>query len=387
MKEDYLHFLWRMRFLPTRNFILEDDSEVEIIEFGEYNENESGPDFFHAKIILEETIVFGHIEFHLKGSDWYKHEHQFDPAYENVILHVVWNNDKQVFIKDRKLPTLNLSKYIGQDFTLSYKKNEEKGSSLPCEYALETVDDIYIEKEKEAAIVYRMSRKTRHFSLNANVGFAQTLYELIAAAFGAKVNKDPFLQLTKEIPVVRLVKMGQRKRILAIKSASGIYGVSRPNETMMTKSLWKKKGLHPKGAPEIRVEQFALFVSHFNFDFGFLDLSVLEFVEYLRKAFELAEKDKVKYTQSFQNLIIINGFVPFLWWLGESRGEEKWQRMAFEVLENLPKELNHMVRFMKKAGFKIQSAYDSQALLELYSLRCSRKKCLTCGIGNHILGR
>lgn len=387
MKEDYLHFLWRMRFLPTRNFILEDDSEVEIIEFGEYNENESGPDFFHAKIILEGTIVFGHIEFHLKGSDWFKHKHQFDQAYENVILHVVWENDKQVFIKDRKLPTLNLSKYIGQDFTLSYKKNKENGSSLPCEYALETVDDIYIEKEKEAAIVYRMSRKTRHFSLNANVGFAQTLYELIAAAFGAKVNKDPFLQLTKEIPVVRLVKMGQRKRILAIKSTSGVYESLRPNETMMTKSLWKKKGLHPKGAPEIRVEQFALFVSHFNFDFGFLDLSVQGFIEYIRKAFELAEKDKVKYTQSFQNLVIINGFVPFLWWLGESRGEEKWQRMGFEVLENLPKELNHMVRFMKKAGFKIQSAYDSQALLELYSLRCSRKKCLTCGIGNHILGR
>ncbi len=387
MKEDYLHFLWRMRFLPTRSFTLADETEIEILEFGEYNENESGPDFFHAKIIVNGTLLFGHVEFHLKSSDWYRHKHQFDPAYDNVILHVVWEFDKDVHVQDRKLPTLELSKIITTDFSQNYRKSKENLVSLPCQYALEEVDKVYIEKEKETALLHRLSRKTNHFPQNSNLGFAQTLYELIAAAFGAKVNRDPFLQLTKEIPIVRLVKMSQRKRVNSLMSASGIYEESALPNTGMQKFQWKKKGLHPNGAPEIRVAQFAEFVAHFNFDFGFLDLPAQEFVGYVRSAFTLAQNEKLSYSEGFQNLIIINGFVPFLYWLGETRGEEKWQKLAFQILEELPKEQNQMIRFLQKAGFEIASAYDSQALLELYALRCSRKKCLTCSIGNQILKR
>ncbi len=389
MKEEYMHFLWRMRFLPTRNFILHDGTEMEILEFGEYNENESGPDFFHAKILIEGILWFGHVEFHLKASDWYKHNHQLDTAYDHVILHVVWEMDQEVICQNKPLPTLLLSKYAVDDHSVSFKKGKSNEQLLSCSFELESIEEIYIEKEKESALHHRLNRKTNHFLQNPESGFAQVLYELIATAFGAKINKDPFWQLIKEVPIVRLLKMRKKSRGDLIMLTSGVYDKKtiqlKKNVKSMESFQWKRKGLHPKGAPEIRVKQFALFAQYFDFDFGFLDLSAEDLLAYIRQSFLKVED--VEYAKSFQNLIIINSFVPFLWWLGEKRGESQWQNRAIELLQLLPSETNHLTKFLKKAGFSIRTAYDSQTLLELYSIRCSRKKCLTCGVGIKILGR
>ena len=389
MKEEYMHFLWRMRFLPTRNFTLHDGTEMEILEFGEYNENESGPDFFHAKILIDGILWFGHVEFHLKASDWYKHNHQSDTAYDHVILHVVWEMDQEVICQNKSLPTLLLSKYAVDDHSVSFTKGKNHEQLLPCSFALDEIEEIYIEKEKESALQHRLNRKTSHFLQNPNNGFAQVLYELIATAFGAKINKDPFWQLTREVPIVRLLQMREKSRGDLIMLSSGVYDKTtiqlKKNVRSLESFQWKRKGLHPKGAPEIRVKQFALFVQHFDFDFGFLDLSAEDLLAYIRQSFLKAEG--VEYAKSFQNLIIINSFVPFLWWLGEKRGESQWQNRAVELLQLLPNETNHLTKFLKKAGFSIRTAYDSQALLELYSIRCSGKKCLTCGVGIKILGR
>ena len=389
MKEEYMHFLWRMRFLPTRNFILHDGTEMEVLEFGEYNENESGPDFFHAKILIEGILWFGHVEFHLKASDWYKHNHQLDTAYDHVILHVVWEMDQEVICQNKPLPTLLLSKYAVDDHSVSFKKGKSNEQLLSCSFELESIEEIYIEKEKESALHHRLNRKTNHFLQNPESGFAQVLYELIATAFGAKINKDPFWQLIKEVPIVRLLKMRKKSRGDLIMLTSGVYDKKtiqlKKNVKSMESFQWKRKGLHPKGAPEIRVKQFALFAQYFDFDFGFLDLSAEDLLAYIRQSFLKVED--VEYAKSFQNLIIINSFVPFLWWLGEKRGESQWQNRAIELLQLLPSETNHLTKFLKKAGFSIRTAYDSQTLLELYSIRCSRKKCLTCGVGIKILGR
>lgn len=389
MKEEYLHFLWRMRFLPSRSFILQDGSALEIVEFGEYNKNESGPDFFHAKLIVDGLMWFGHIEFHLKSSDWYKHKHDSDSAYDHVILHVVWEDDKPVYIGERRLPTLILSEHVTNDFSENHKKGQDKSKVLPCTYAMDDVPTLFIEREKEKALTHRLSRKTAPFQQNVGEGFAQIFYELLATAFGAKVNRDPFWQLTKELPILRVLKMSQAKRKNAIMATSGMFEMTQNQVLTSGRALesWqlKRKGLHPKGAPERRVEQFAQFVAHFNFDFGFMELSAQELITYIREAFKLAENPQIHFTKAFQDLILINAFVPFFWWIGEKRGEEKWQSKAIQLLERLPAEQNHLIKFLRQAGFEMQSAYDSQALLELYALRCSRKKCLSCAIGNKIL--
>lgn len=393
MKEDYLHFLWRMKYLPSRNLVLTNNQEIEILDFGEYNENESGPDFLHGKILIDGVIWFGSIEFHLKSSDWYKHGHQFDSAYDNVILHVVWEDDKMVMVQDRLIPTLILSKYISSLQPSSSEVRKKGKYFLPCVYSLDEVKDLIVEKEKEEILYSRMHRKTKFLQQTEKDGYAQVLYELLATAFGAKVNKVPFWQLSREVPIKRLMKIKQSKRAEVICNASGLIlensgsQKKRGQDNFMNDWQWKRKGLNPKGFPEIRVKQFAEFIQHFDFDFGFLSLPSKEFLKYIYSSFDSKTDQSISYSKPFVDLVISNSFVPFLWWLGEKRGETTWQNKAFEILQSLPAEKNQLTNFLKASGFRIESAYDSQALLELYNQRCSRKKCLSCTIGNDILGK
>jgi len=399
MKEEFLHFLWRMKYLPSRNLVLSNGQDIEIIDFGEYNEFESGPDFLHSKVLIEGILWFGSIEFHLKSSDWLKHSHQKDRAYDNVILHVVWEENQDIYVQNRILPTLILSNYIKDQFTLAQKSQFNKKSNLPCAYALENVNYLLIEKEKERVMHSRMMRKTAFLKQSEKDTFAQVLYELLATAFGAKVNKDPFWQLSREIPIKRLMKIKQSNRAKIICDVSGL-NFSREKSVQynirknaMTDWQWKRKGLYANGFPEVRVKQFAYFIQHFDFDFGFLSLSSGKLLNYIYSSFSLVEreitpkKDLIKFSKNFQNLIIMNSFVPFLWWLGEKRGESEWQTRAIDMLEQLPAEKNSLTQFLKTTGFKMENAYDSQSLLELYNQRCSHKKCLTCTIGIEILKR
>jgi hypothetical protein len=390
MKEEYLHFLWRMRFLPSRNMRLTNGLEIEIIDFGEYNNNESGPDFSHGKAIIEGILWVGSIEFHLNSSDWFRHGHQYDSSYENVILHVVWKQDEEVFNNGRNLPTLLISDYVKKDFSTSYERNQDQKMKLPCSFSLETVNSIFIEKEKEAKLYDRLVRKTAVLRQTEKEGYAQVLYELLATAFGSKVNKESFRELSRQIPVKRLLKMSKNKRVAVICETSGLNFTkkekqeSREIKNGMADWQWKRKGLHPRGFPEIRIKQFAYFIQHFEFDFGFLQLPTPELLRYLEMSFSVAESE-VAFSKGFKDLVILNSFVPFLWWLGEMRGDDKWQNRAIELLQALPPEMNHITRLMKSIGFEMHSAYDSQAVMELYNQQCTRKKCLTCAIGTKIL--
>jgi hypothetical protein len=396
MKETYLHFLWRMRCLPSRNVQSTDKNEIEIIDFGEYNSHESGPDFLNGKLLIDGILWVGSIEFHLKASDWYKHGHQDDAAYNNVILHVVWEKDQEVFCQGRKLITLVLAGYISDDYAKSHKDYTQKNIELPCSLSLSEVNEFYIEKQKEAMIYQRLTRKTESLKQREHLGFSQVLYELLATAFGAKVNRDPFWQLSRELPIKRLLKMSSAKRATTIYAYSGLGKEVEKNAQesgAMKAWQWKKKGLLPNGFPEKRVKQFAHFVQHFDFDYGFLDLPAPDLLDYLLQSFSKIQslassfEEKETYSKPFRELIILNSFVPFLFWLGETRGEICWQNRAFELLILLPAEKNNFLQKMKQAGFEVYSAYDSQAFMELNSAMCTQKKCLTCAIGNEILKR
>jgi hypothetical protein len=304
----------------------------------------------------------------------------------------VWNHDTEVRNNDRKLPTLLLSNFVQNDFTGGFHVAKKTNQSLPCHYSLDSVDTFLIEKEKEAVLYERMRRKTAKLNLTEKDGFAQVLYELLATAFGAKVNRDPFWQLSREIPIKRLLKLNPTKRVEVICETSGlnfndtIYEKKISEKAAMSDWQWKRKGLHPKGFPEIRIAQFAHFIKHFEFDFGFLQLSAPNLLKYLDEGFSLVNKDN-QLSKSFKNLVIMNSFVPFIWWLGEKRGEVKWHDLAFELLQLLPAESNHITKLMKSTGFEMHSAYDSQSLLELYNQRCTHKKCLSCSVGNEILNQ
>lgn len=392
MKEEYLHFLWRMRCVSSRNMKLSNGQEIEIIDFGEYNRYESGPDFFQAKLLIEGILWCGSVEFHIKSSDWHAHGHHNDSAYENVILHIVWQEDREIINNGSVLPTLLISNYIQLDHCTNIERTQKEIFRIPCNYSLHEVEFIFHEKEKEIALHNRFLRKTTFLKQTESEGHTQVLYELLATAFGAKVNKDPFWELTRRIPIKRLLRLNKKKRVELIYYTSGLVfdknelDTTQESPTQMMDWQWKRKGLFPKGFPEIRIKQFAGYIEHFDFDFGFLELTATELLNYLEKSFSLVDSS-VEFSKSFKHLIIMNSFVTFIWWLGETKGEFKWQNLAYELLQILPPENNHITKLMKNAGFQMNSAYDSQALIEIHNQQCTRKKCLTCGIGIKILSR
>jgi hypothetical protein len=92
MKEKYLHFIWKNKRLPFHLMTTTAGKAIRVLNVGTYN-TASGPDFFNGQIELDNVVYNGNIELHIKSSDWIAHKHQFDAAYDNVILHVVYEHD------------------------------------------------------------------------------------------------------------------------------------------------------------------------------------------------------------------------------------------------------------------------------------------------------
>ena len=106
MKEDFLHYLWKYKFFMIKELRTSQNIPLEIIKTGQHNFN-SGPDFFNSKLKIGKEVWAGNVEIHVKSSDWYVHGHESDENYDNVILHVVWTNDIEVFgCNNRVIPTL-----------------------------------------------------------------------------------------------------------------------------------------------------------------------------------------------------------------------------------------------------------------------------------------
>ena len=107
---------------------------IQILDVGLPNYN-SGPDFFNAKIKIDNQLWAGNVEIHVKSSDWYVHNHEQDSAYSSIILHVVWENDINVFREDSSvIETLELKKYINDKILSSYQKLfTKKETWINCE--------------------------------------------------------------------------------------------------------------------------------------------------------------------------------------------------------------------------------------------------------------
>ena len=116
--EKLLHYIWKHKILPLHQLFTTDGSQVEIINPGMHNQN-AGPDFLNARIKIDGTLWAGNIEIHTLSSDWMRHRHDENPAYDNVILHVVGTPDCTVFNSHGKpIPQMQLDipDYIRANF-------------------------------------------------------------------------------------------------------------------------------------------------------------------------------------------------------------------------------------------------------------------------------
>jgi len=418
MKEEYLHYLWKTKNIPLQNLTLTDGRSLNISSFGIHN-YDSGPDFSNGSIIIDGINWIGNIEIHINASDWYKHNHQIDPAYDNVILHVVYNYDKPVVSNGEEIPTIELKKYISKIQLDKISKMLSNTKWIPCFDAIKTIDKLYINNQIETAIFKRLERKTKLFQerlVELNFDINQLILEQLAAIIATKVNQIPMLELIQKIPkniffkesnsvseailfdIAHLLPEHSEENYIRKLQDTGVFYRNKYNLNQMNTSSWKFFGIRSAGFPTFRIAQFSTIASNQKF-YDFLNTPLEEWLHWFNQEIfcvkpfwethyhfnKVTKRHSKNVSQDTKSLILINVVVPLLYFWGVYHDQDSYTEKALELLENIPSEANSIIKNWKDLGLSVNSAKDSQGLLELKNEFCAKKKCLTCKIAYQVL--
>lgn len=395
MNEFYLHYLWKNKRIPLEAFKTTDNKNVSIIYSGDYNENESGPDFFNASIKIDGLLWVGNIEIHVNSSDWYLHKHQNDKAYENVILHVVYHHNQDVFINGEIVPTIELSKFIDEKHYSNFSTLYKVSNQLLCKNGIQEIDSIYIQSMMDKSIINRLNRKVSEYKNCQDE--IEVLYHLLGEAFGMKANKMAFKELTTRLPYRLIAKCNPKEKQSFVQLTSGLslpdplklehrnwMKLHRSEEvSVMNQVSWKKSGFRYPSSPEKRVEEFARLIAYFDFN-QCLEILKPDKVIHQFKSFV---KQQIGGSDFLVSSILVNAIVPFLYWKSNNTNDPILLDKCINILENVPPENNKIIKIWQASKIQAKNSYESQALIELYNEFCRYKKCLSCDVGNKLLNR
>ncbi len=421
LSEKLLHFIWRYQRYDFQNLITETGQNLQIIQVGQLNTN-AGPDFLEAKIQINEILWAGNIEIHIKSSDWLQHNHEQNPDYNNVILHVVWENDKEIVRENgQNIPTLSLKNKVENRLLSDYQSLMNNPAPIPCFSQFEKINNITKMLMLEKILVNRLERKAEIVLnlLNENNGdWEETTYQLLARSMGFGLNSMQFEQLAKLVPLKIIQK--HNNNILSIEAllfgTAGLidqpvdeYSTNLKKEFLFLKAKykidhtiggfeWKFMRLRPANFPTVRIAQFSQIVKNtrslFSYFIMFDNLDNLKKMlatqptTYWKSRVKFGESSNEKYIgigkATIENLII-NTVVPILVAYSMAKNEPEYIEKAIGIIEKLKPENNKITRFWETLNLSSKSAFDSQALIELYNEYCLKKQCLNCNIGMTLL--
>ena len=423
MKEDFLHFLWQYQKFESQNFKTTDNEAVSVIKTGFHN-TDSGPDFKEARLRIGDVEWAGNVEIHIKSSAWNLHKHQNDEAYENVILHVVWEHDIEIFNKENiALPTLILKGLASEKLITQYKKLMQSQDRIPCERTFQSVSDIKKIAMLERALTQRLERKGEEVLAmlgKHNGDWEEATFQILLRNFGFKLNNDAFLRLAENLPFKILKKyVGSTLQLEALLfGMAGLlakdldeYGeklktefdfLSKKHgleEHVMNASEWKFMRTRPANFPTIRLSQIAALMGQAKSLFSVLleegdfkklsDFFSAAPSEYWQKHYHFGKKSANTFNgigkSSIHNLII-NTAVPVLVAYAKYIDNHSFMEKSMSFLEQIPAEKNRITQFWNTLDIETKTMYDSQGSIELYNEFCMKKKCLTCGVGIGVLG-
>lgn len=419
MKESILHYIWQQKIFSNVGLKTTDGELVEIIDTGKLN-TDAGPDFFNAKIKIGNTLWAGNVEIHIAGSDWYKHSHQNDKLYDNVILHVVKLADADVFRSDgEKIPTMILQ--YPESVEQNYEELLKNQLWIPCALKINAVPDIFINAWKTALLTERLESKTGNIRtlLQENTQhWEEAFYVTLARSFGFGTNSQAFELLARSTPLGVLAKhkndlqqleallLGQAG--LLEKDKTDEYILKLKQEYLFLKNKfnlqgigaeqWKFLRLRPDNFPYIRIAQLANLIHKSSKLFSkmienpdidlFKELLQTEPSEYWNTHYLPGQPTKEKHKklgESSINSLIINTVVPFLFCYADLKGKQDLKDKAIQLLNEIPAEKNAIISGWTNLGIQSESAFDTQALLQLKKNYCDEKKCLRCRIGHKVL--
>ncbi|MCS6821741.1 MAG: DUF2851 family protein [Microscillaceae bacterium] len=422
MHEYFLHFVWQYQKFDTRDLYTTAMQKLQILEKG-YANKHAGADFSLAKICLDGVEWVGNVEIHLKTSDWELHEHSKNENYNNVILHVVWEHDKEIIRQDgTPVPTLCLQDKIDKVWLARYQQFLATQTPIICQPYWDSMENLHKIMLLDKALSQRLEQKAQAVSQiwhTTNHDWEETAYQLLAQNMGFKRNAEPFLALAQRVPYKILAK--HTDQVLALEAlllgTAGLLDTENTDEytqklqkeyhflrhkyqltdRKMLKQTWQWAKLRPANFPTLRIAQFAQMIAQIKNLFSFFTQADLKTIlqtlqitpsPYWHTHYQIAKKtDKVAYKvgkASAEN-IVVNTIVPLLACVAKEKRQQSYLNKAIEYLENLPAEQNHILEIWQSLGMKVKTAFDSQALIQQYNHMCVPKQCLACTVGNIIL--
>ncbi len=423
MQEALLHYLWQFQYFGKKDLCTTDGESIQIFNPGFKNTN-SGPDFFNARIKIGSIEWVGNIEIHINASGWLDHKHDKDPAYENVVLHVVWKNDKAVKMRDGSLiPTLELKNRVDESLLLKYSKLINSPEIIPCAGVFHKVDDLLKLSMLDKSLMSRLETKAQlvlDVLQRTNNDWEEVCYQLLCKNFGFKVNADPFSQLAQSLPYKTLLKHANKllhiesmlfgqAGFLENKDGDAYYNLLHREYSLLSqkyqltgkrlnRSQWKFLRLRPANFPTIRLAQLAtLLYQQKNI---FSKIIAADSIGVIRKILGIQQsaywlshyqfgKQSKEQVSSFGEMsednVIVNTIVPILVAYSKSKDDQLYMDRAIDILQHIKTEDNSITRKWLGAGLKCKSAFDSQGLLELNNNFCVRRRCLECTIGASLI--
>lgn len=418
MNEDLMQFIWKNKLFDFENLKSQNGETIEVIQAGHWNKD-AGPDFLNAMLKIGETKWAGNVELHIKTSDWFKHKHEHNKAYDNLILHVVWEDDMQS--DEMPFEKLELKNYVKNHLLSRYKQLSQNTNEIACSNSIKTVDSFIIDNWLERLLINRLERKTQEIEqilVSTNNNWDETFYIYLAKYFGFRVNNVPFEMLAKSISINTLRKNADsvfKLNALLFGQAGFLdqniddsyfkklkkeyeFQKAKYNLKPISFELWKFLRLRPYNFPTIRIAQFAGIVFKTNLNFSnllncqnltdFEEIVNTEINEYWDTHFTFQNQSKFAkkgISAESQKVLFINVFVPILFHYGKKNQLPDLVDRILMILKSIPSEKNQIIKQFGNLGVKTNDAFKTQAILELFNNYCAAKKCLICSIGNKIL--
>lgn len=419
MDEYFLQYLWKFQ-KADQPLHTTDDQAITVFSPGFHNTN-SGPDFLEARAKIGALTWSGSVEVHHRSSDWDRHGHQHDKAYDNVILHVVWVHDKVIQSNGKKIPTLELKDRVSTHLEEYYRAYINQPKVIRCADQLPEVPPVQVASMLDHALADRLKSKAqgvRHYLDLYGTDWEQATYHLLLRAFGFSINKDPMETLAGTLPFKIIRKcMSDHIQVHALlfgmagllpDHPQGDYAQRLTEEFSYLKSKyqlapqlksehWKRARMRPSNFPTLRMAQLGALLSHhqhlFEHFIAFKDSKGSKaFFQppmdtYWRAHYDFNKpaKRSTALGKSSIDILTINVVVPVLVAYAKYTDEVSFLERAQNILEDIKPESNHLTEQWDEAGIKPASASDSQALIHQYKTRCREKKCLQCNIGLYIL--
>jgi len=422
MEEQLLQFIWHRKLFNQTDLITTGGDAIEILHSGIPNQDQ-GPDFLQSRIRIGEQLWAGHVEIHIRSSAWYLHMHEHDTHYNNVILHVVWEEDQAALTEDGyRMPCLELAGRVDVALLDRYRHLMNNEEWVPCASALMDVPGLVRTSWLERLMAERLEQKTvsilRILDQCAN-NWEQTFYTVLSRQLGAPTNSDAMEVLAGGIPLSLLRKHKDRPdQVEAILfGAAGMLGkeinipyvvhlkkefdflAKKYNLRPMPALQWRFMRMRPVHFPTIRIAQMAAMITGTDYFVSYLEqhttaedwiklFSVTPTHEFWDTHYHFATATPPTKKHLGRNTaitLLINVVAPVMFLYGKHQGKTALKDHALRLLEELPPEKNAIITGWKECGWMAADAGQTQAMLYLKKNYCDKRRCLHCAIGMQVV--